>query len=79
MSRKRHINEFLHTTLANSGRAAGAGISYDRYDEESGYHPHPTATGRVRFPSDSLTEEEREKMNGEVKVYYLPKEGEVND
>ena len=28
-----HINERLHTSLANTGRAAGMGISYDRYDE----------------------------------------------
>lgn len=77
MSRKRHINEFIHTTLANSGRAAGAGISYDRYDEDSGYRPRPIPTGRVRLPSDELTPAEREALNSEVKVYYLPIEGEV--
>ena len=27
---KCHINERLHTELAQSGRAAGVGISYDR-------------------------------------------------
>lgn len=33
--RKRHISEFLKTTLANSGRAAGAGILEDDYGDES--------------------------------------------
>ncbi len=64
-----HINEHLHTTFANSGRAAGAGVLYDRYDEESGYRPQPINRGRVRFPSDSLTESELAKLNGEVRVY----------
>lgn len=63
---KRHINEFLKTEFANSGRAAGAGVLYDRYDEESGYRPHPKARGQIRFPSDSLTPEEREALNGPV-------------
>ena len=30
-----HINERLHTGLAQSGRAAGMGISYDRYGDEN--------------------------------------------
>lgn len=64
-----HINEHLHTTFANSGRAAGAGVLYDRYDEESGYRPQPINRGRVRFPSDSLSEAELAKLNGEVRVY----------
>ena len=68
MSHKRHINEFLHTDFANSGRAAGAGILYDRYDEESGYRPGPKARGPIRFPSDSLTAEERLALNGEVRI-----------
>ena len=64
-----HINERLHTSLANTGRAAGMGISYDRYDEESGYRPQPIKRGRVRLPSDYLTQEELEALNGEVIVY----------
>ncbi len=66
---KRHINEFLKTGLANSGRAAGAGVLYDRYDEESGYRPHPRARGQIRLPSDYLTQEQLEALNGEVIVY----------
>ena len=64
-----HINERLHTSLANTGRAAGMGISHDRYDEESGYRPQPIKRGRVRFASDGLTQEELEALNGEVIVY----------
>lgn len=63
---KRHINEFLKTGFANSGRAAGAGIIYDKYDEESGYRPQPRARGQIKFPSDGLTPEEREALNGPV-------------
>ena len=61
-----HINERLHTRFANTGRAAGMGISYDRYDEESGYRPQPRARGQIKFPSDGLTPEEREALNGPV-------------
>jgi hypothetical protein len=60
-----HINEHLHTTLANSGRAAGAGISYDKYDDESGYRPGPRDTGRIRFPSDG---QKADELNGPVIV-----------
>lgn len=64
-----HVNERLHTELANSGRVAGAGVLYDRYDEESGYRPQPAERGAVRFPSDSLTQEELMALNGEVRTY----------
>ena len=63
-----HINERLHTGLAQSGRAAGMGISYDRYDDESGnpdYDPHDTG---VRLPHDGLTEAELAALSGAVKV-----------
>ena len=63
-----HVNERLHTEFANSGRVAGAGISYDRYDEESGYRPQPKECGMVRFPSDSLTPEEKADLSGEVRI-----------
>ena len=64
--RKRHINEFLHTSLANSGRAAGMGILYDRYDEESGLPVYGKGNVRVVTPSDFLSEEEKEGLNGPV-------------
>ena len=60
-----HINEHLHTTLANSGRAAGSGISYDKYDDESGYRPGPRDTGRIRFPHDG---QKADELNGPVIV-----------
>jgi hypothetical protein len=69
MSRKTDIRERLKTGLANTGRAAGAGILYDRYDEESGYRPGPAGRGAIRFPSDSLTAEEIEALSGPVKIY----------
>ncbi len=71
MPRKRHINEMLHTAFANSGRAAGMGITYDRYDEESGYRPQPKYCGTVRFPSDELTLEEKNALNGPVITYKM--------
>jgi hypothetical protein len=64
-----HINERLHTSFANNGRAAGMGISYDRYDEEGGYRPQPRNTGRVRFPHDGLSDNELAALSGEVRVY----------
>ena len=63
-----HVNERLHTEFANSGRVAGAGIFYDRYDEESGYRPQPKECGMVRFPSDSLTPKEKAALSGEVRI-----------
>ena len=69
-----HINERLHTEFANSGRAAGSGISHDRYDEDSGYRPQPIARGAVRFPSDYLTDKEREALNGEVRLIQRARE-----
>ena len=60
-----HINERLHTTLANSGRAAGTGISYDKYDDESGYRPGPYDRGRVSLPHDGKKTDE---LNGPVIV-----------
>lgn len=66
--RKAHINERLRTNLANSGRAAGMGISYDNYGEESGNPRYDPGSIRVRMPSDILTPEERAALNGEVKI-----------
>lgn len=62
-----HINERMKTGFVNSGRAAGAGILYDRYDEESGYRPGPNRGG-CTLPSERLTPEERANLNGEVKI-----------
>ena len=61
-----HVNEKLHTTFRNSGRVAGTGILYDRYDEESGNPEYEKRPFLVRFPSDSLTDEELLALNGPV-------------
>lgn len=38
--KRRHVNEFQKTGLANSGRVAGTGISEDRYGDEDGLNHH---------------------------------------
>lgn len=63
-----HVNEKLHTTFRNSGRVAGTGILYDRYDEESGNPEYEKRPFLVHFPSDSLTGEELLALNGPVCV-----------
>lgn len=64
---KSNINERLKTKFANRGRAAGAGISEDRYDEES-CGPKFYGSVRVRMPSDSLSTAERQALNGPVVI-----------
>ncbi len=58
--KKRHANEFMRTSLANSGRIAGMGILHDYYGdnfdvamENTDYFPDP------KFGPPPLTEEER--------------------
>ena len=74
--RRRHINEHLRTGLANSGRAAGMGIIYDRYDDESFPDGSRWAANRidgyVAFPS--RTEEEKKTLDGKVINYQLTPE-----
>jgi len=67
---KTHINERMKTGLANTGRAAGVGVLYDHYDEDS-YGPKYNETVRVRLPSDSLTPDEIKALSGDVKTYKL--------
>lgn len=66
---KSHIGERMRSSLANGGRAAGMGILYDKYDEESGCPKYSHGSIRVKFPSDSLTPEEAKSLNGEVITY----------
>ena len=72
---KRDLNRYQRSGLASSGRAAGMGISYDRYDDE--------ALGRATNPYyspvpklETYTEEEwEEKIKPvEVTTYYIDKE-----
>lgn len=64
--KRRHINEFYKTSLANKGRAVGIGISYDNYDEESGL---AQVHHNVHLIFPNRTEEEKASLNGEVIVY----------
>lgn len=73
-SDKSSVTEKLKTSFANNGRVAGSGVICDRYDDESGYRPQPRYTGRVRFLSDYLTPEEKEKLHGEVRIIKRGKE-----
>lgn len=72
---KRDLNRYQRSGLANSGRAAGMGISYDRYDDEAlggATSPHYSPVPRLGM----YTEEEREEMikPGEITTYYISKE-----
>ena len=70
MRPKRHINEFMHTSFANSGRAAGHGMVEDRYDEESG--PEGYVKRMTSVPIKAREERAKEKHENEpVKVYFI--------
>jgi hypothetical protein len=70
---RRHINEFMKTEFINRGRAAGMGILYDRYDEESSPEicPMSSHTTQVRFPHD-----EEEEIPGQVTTYKMEVQNE---
>ena len=72
--KRRHINEFMKTRLANSGRAAGMGILYDDYSEEA----YPSVNTDPRYcPAPKLgiplTEEEKKFRDegGPVITYQI--------
>ena len=72
---KRDLHRYQRTSLANSGRAAGMGISYDTYEEEAlgrATNPHYSPVPKLEM----YTEEEREEMTkpSEVTTYYISKE-----
>ena len=67
--KKRHVNSFLRSGLANGGRVAGMGITYDDYGERS-FPDFPKGEGvHVRFPKRD--EEEMAALNGPVVTYKL--------
>ena len=78
---KRHVNELLKSRLANSGRVAGAGISYDRYDEESGPELRDKwASGSAKVVMPGRSEEERAALDGPViskRIEDVQRESEV--
>lgn len=63
--RKRHVNEHIRTSLANSGRVAGMGILYDDYSEESG-KPRYDRSAYPVYTTDWLEEKEKERLPGPV-------------
>jgi len=66
MKPRRHINEFMHTSFANYGRAAGHGMVEDRYDEESG--PQGYVKRMTSVPIKAREERPEEEP---VKVYFV--------
>ena len=83
---RRHPNEFLRTS---SGRLAGSGILYDRYDDETTLKTHPIQANPVHSKEyvefkESLKEEQpvtTYKLNKEELEEYLKKfnKGGLND
>lgn len=70
MKERRHINEFLKTTFEGHGnRAAGMGITHDRYDDE--YNPSEIVRDNVVVKFPSRSEEEKEALNGPVTTRKL--------
>lgn len=63
--RKRHINEFLKSAFANSGRAAGMGIVEDQYTEESFPDPQGRLI-RTGTPVGIKTVESESRKSGPV-------------
>ena len=64
----------MRTEFANSGRIAGSGVLYDDYGDESGGKQYENTSHRVVFPSDGLTQQEIEALNGEVKTFKAKKQ-----
>lgn len=68
--RKRHINERMRTSFANSGRVAGMGILYDDYSEDSGKPTYNKSAYPV-YTTDWLEDKERERLSGPVTTKRL--------
>lgn len=66
----RHINEFAKTSFANSGRAAGMGMLYDRYDDESRLDDH-IRTGYSVGIAEREEKAKEEHENAPVKIYFM--------
>ena len=72
MVRKRHINEFLKTGFANSGRAAGAGVSSDNYSEES--WPDNIFGTKPVHTKQRMSLSQKRPEESPVITYYLTRE-----
>ena len=65
--RKRDIRERMRTNFTGHGsRAAGIGISEDRYDEESGNPIHGSRNPYPVYATDWLEDKEKERLSGPV-------------
>ena len=60
----------LRTTFANSGRFAGSGILYDRYDDESGCENY-NRSGRPIPIAEREEKAKEEHENAPVKTYFI--------
>lgn len=69
---KRDLNRYQRTSFASSGRSAGSGILYDRYDDESGRPIYYSKT-RPTLPEPKGEYEARTRP-GPVKRYFINKE-----
>lgn len=70
-SKRNTANKQLKTRLANSGRIAGTGVLYDRYDEESGGWVYGRENEKVMTPYDYMTKEQKAELNGPVITYHI--------
>ena len=59
-------NHTMRTGLANSGRAAGMGILYDDYSEDSGKPIHGSRSAYPAYTTDWLEDKEKERLSGPV-------------
>lgn len=68
---KRHANEFLRTS---SGRLAGSGILYDRYDDETTLKTHPPMPDHPIYTKEYVEFLKELKEEQPVTVYKLTKD-----
>ena len=73
---RKHCNEYMKSGLANSGRIAGSGISYDRYDDESGCESRNVHTRPIKI-AEREEKAKKEREGSPVKTYYIECEGEA--
>lgn len=71
MKYKRHANEFLRT---ESGRLAGSGILYDRYDDETTLKTHPPMPDYPIYTKEYSEYLKKLKDEQPVITYKLTKE-----
>jgi len=79
--RKRHSNERLRTSFANSGRMAGIGTLYDNYGDESfpiGMSPFSEHVKTPVVKKETEDEKNFREHGGEV-VRYKLSEGELKE